>query len=212
MSNTKDKQQGRILPREDFNLEKFKFTKEGVNIKHHLGGLEPQTQTNDCDWKPHPDLINVVNQLKLYMASRLGLLRGWDFSREHTKKDLSILEKAVQGHKEAVGMCNVNGITLVGEGETAGVMITGSIKTPVSGSTGLAVPKITFGKTDLGIEEEVEKICNEIEDEIYNYLILKKKEQANIEDQANGFDNNGGQTSILDQEQTEDDGEVQEEE
>lgn len=199
--STKENQQGRILPREDFNLEKFKFTKDGVSVKHHLGGTDPQTQSNDCDWRPHPDLITKVDKLQLYMATRLGLLTGWDFAREHLKKNPNYLKKAMDGHKATVAICNVNGITLVGEGETAGVMITGSIKTPKNGSTGLAVPKIAFGKSDLGYETDVQEICEEIADEVYNYLILKKKEQANIEDQAEGFDNAGGvQTSLLEEE------------
>jgi len=189
--NSKEKQQGRILPREDFHLMSFKLSKDGVFIKHHLGGADPQTQTNDVDAKPHPDLKSTMDQLQLYMATRLGLVEGWDFSREHLKKNPNYLQKAIQGHKDAVARCNINGITFVGEGETAGVMITGSIKTPKNGSVGLAVPKIKFGDTELGYETEVEEICKEISDEIYNYLILKKKEQASVEDQAEGFDNNG---------------------
>lgn len=150
MGRTVDEQQGRIIPREDFHLLKFKRTKEGVWIQHHLGGPNPQTQTNDVEAKPHPDLQNVMNQLQLYMATRLGILEGWDFSREHLKKNPNYLKKAIQGHKDALERCNINGLTFLGEGETYGVTITGSIKTPKNGSVGLAVPKITFSKEDLG--------------------------------------------------------------
>lgn len=202
MAETKEKQQGRILPREDFNLQKFKFTKDGVSIKHHLGGTDPQTQSNECDWKPHPDLVEATKELRLYMASRIGLLQGWDFACEACREDWDNLEKAKSGHEETIERMNVNGLTFLGEGETLGVTITGSIKTPTSGSIGLAVPKITFSKEELGIEEDVEAICEKITDEVYNYLILRKKEQASVEDQAEGFDNVGGvQTTILDQEE-----------
>ena len=184
-------QKGRIMPREDFNLMKFKRTKEGVSITHHVGGTNPANINADVDVQPHPDLQKKMDELQLYMATRLGLLQGWDFAREGTRKDSDLLEKAIQGHKDAVAMCNINGISFVGEGETAGVMITGSIKTPKSGSVGLAVPKISFGKEVLGYENEVEQICEEITDEIYSYLILKKKEQTDLGDQAEGFDNQG---------------------
>lgn len=202
MAKSKEKQQGRILPIEDFNLVSFKFKEDGLTVKHHLGGVDPQIQTNECKYKAHPDLKKQVNLLQLYMASRLGLLEGWDFARENTRHDLSILEKAKQGHDEVISRMNVNGITYKGEGETYGVSITGSIKTPSGGSVGLSVPKITFSKEELGYEEEVKEICEEITKEVYNYLILKKKEQTNIEDQAEGFDNKGGvQTSILENEE-----------
>lgn len=198
MSETKDKQQGRILPREDFHLLQFKLTKEGVFVKHHLGGTNPKVQTNDCEYRPHPDLKEVCDELRLYMATRLGFLEGWDFSREHTRKDRDVLEKAIQGHKDVVERMNVNGITFKGEGETYGVSITGSFKTPKNGSVGVSVPKISFEKEELGYEEDVEAICEKVTDEIYAYLILNKKAQTNIEDQAEGFDNNGNQTSLED--------------
>lgn len=184
-----EEQKGRIMPREDFNLTKFKRTKEGLFIAHHVGGPNPADVTADVDVKPHPDLQAKMNELQLYMATRLGLLEGWDYSRDNLKGEK--LKKAMNGHKETLERCNVNGITYLGEGETRGVTITGSIKTPKSGSVGLAVPKITFGKDTLGYEGEVEQICEEITDEVYNYLILRKKEQTDLGDQADGFDNQG---------------------
>lgn len=198
MGRTVEEQKGRILPREDFNLMKFKLTKDGAVITHHLAGTQPQDVTAVVDVKPHPDLQKAMDQLKLYMATRLGLLGGWDFAREHLKKNPNYLQKAIAGHESAKDVCNVNGLTFLGEGETAGVSITGSIKTPKSGSVGLAVPKITFGKEDLGYEEDVLQITKEITDEVYNYLILRKKEQTDVVDQSEGFDNTGGQMSIDD--------------
>lgn len=194
-----EEQKGRILPRKDFHLTKFKLTNSGIVITHHLGGVEPQTQTNDCEATPHPDLINAMKELRLYMATRLGFLEAWDFAREHTRSDSDILRKAMDGHQATIERMNVNGITYKGEGDTLGVQITGSFKTPFKGSVGLAVPKINMESEELGYEEEVFEICDKITDEVYNYLILKKKEQTNIEDQAKGFDNDG-QLSIDGQE------------
>lgn len=188
---TIEEQQGRILPYEDFNLLKFKRTKAGVDVTHHLGGQNPQEQIAKVEVGPHPDLQEKMNQLQLYASTRIGLLEGWDFSREHLKKNPNCLQKAIQGHKDALSRFKVNGITFVGEGETYGVCITGSVAPQKGGSFGLSVPKITFSKTELGYEEDVEQICEEIKVEVYNYLILRKKEQTNIEDQAEGFDNEG---------------------
>lgn len=192
METKTDEQKGRIMPREDFNLLKFKVGKEGLTITHHLNGLNPSDITAVVNVKPHPDLQEKMDQLKVYMATRLGLLEGWDFSREHLKKNPNFLQKAIAGHAVAKDRCKIGGLTFLGSGETYGVSITGSIKTPTNGSVGLAVPKITFGKDELGYEDEVKEICVEITDEVYNYLILRKKEKTNIEDQADGFDNDGG--------------------
>ncbi len=67
MSETKEDQKGRILPRKDFHLTSVKMTskKDGLIIKHHLGGPNPQTQTNECEYRPHPDLLNSFNELRL---------------------------------------------------------------------------------------------------------------------------------------------------
>lgn len=188
----KEEQQGRIMPREDFKLLKFKVSKDGVTVTHHVNGVCPADITAIVDVKPHPDLQEKMDQLKVYMATRLGLLEGWDFARESLKKNPNYLQNAIAGHGVAKERCNVGGLTFLGTGETYGVSITGSIKTPTNGSVGLAVPKISFDKDDLGYEDEVKEICDEITNEVYNYLILRKKEQTNIEDQAEGFDNNGG--------------------
>ena len=203
--STKEEQQGRILPREDFHLLTFKLNKgSGVMITHNLGGIDPQKQSNDCPADPHPDLINVLNELQPYMAESLGLTEGWDAWRSNNKDGLDGAEKAKNGYDATVARMNVNGITYKGDvnSEKYGVSITGSFKTPHGGSVGCAVPKITFQANKLGTEEDVKEICDRINDEVYNYLILKKKAQSNVEDQAEGFDNNGGvQTSIIDEEE-----------
>lgn len=202
MSKTKEEQQGRIMPREEFKLLKFKVAKEGLTITHHVNGTTPADITAVVESTPHPDLQEKMDQLKLYMATRLGLLEGWDFSREHLKKNPNFLQKAIAGHQVAKERCNIGGLTFLGTGETYGVSITGSVKAPTNGSVGLAVPKITFGKDDLGYEEEVKEICDEITDEVYKYLVLRKKAQTDIEDQSEGFDNKGGkQITILDEDQ-----------
>lgn len=196
MTKTIEDQKGRIMPREDFNLLKFKIGKDSVTITHHLNGLNPSDITAVVNVKPHPDLQESMDQLKVYMATRLGLLEGWDFAREHCKKNQKSLTQAIEGHNLAKESCNVGGLTFLGSGETYGVSITGSIKTPKNGSVGLAVPKITFESDVLGYEDDVFEICKEITDEVYKYLILRKKEQTNIEDQSEGFDNEGGVVDI----------------
>lgn len=179
---SKEEQQRRVLEYQHFDLKKFKVTKDGVDVTHHENAIEPLQSAVSGEYQPHPDLKVSMDKLQLYMATRLGLLLGWDHAREHLglKKE-DALAMAVKGHEEAVERCNVNGLTFVGEGETAGVMITGSVKLIHGGSFGLAVPKITFGKTVLGYEDDVQEICEEIKKEVYAYRFQSKKLQLDLD-------------------------------
>lgn len=178
----KEEQQNRNLEYQHFDLKKFKVTKDGLDVTHHENVIEPRTISVSSEYQPHPDLKEKMDQLQLYMATRLGLLEGWDFSRAHLglKKE-DEMKQAVQNHKDTIARCNVNGITFLGEGDTFGVSITGSIKCPKGGSFGLAVPKITFESDKLGYETEVEEICEEIKKEVFAYRFQSKKLQLDIE-------------------------------
>lgn len=184
MVKSKEKQQQRVIEYKNFKLLKFKVTKIGVDVTHMEPGEEGGKITKEGKAQPHPDLKLAMDKLKLYMATRLGLLTGWDYSREHLKKADEVLQGAVDGHKEALDYCNVNGLTFVGEGDTAGVQITGSIKVPKGGSTGLAVPKITFSKDTLGYENDVEELCEKVKIEVYAYRYQHKKAQLDLIDNA----------------------------
>jgi hypothetical protein len=179
-----DEQRRRTLEFQHFDLMKFKITKDGVDVTHHEKVNESFIQTTSGEYQPHPDLKAKMDELKLYMATRLGLLEGWDFSREYLKGDLDLLKLAIASHKETIDRCNVNGLTFLGEGETYGVAITGSIAVPKGGSVGMSVPKITFGSDKLGYEKEVQQICEQIKSEVYQYRFQAKKAQLDIETEA----------------------------
>lgn len=181
MSKKKEEQQRRKLEFQHFDLKKFKITKDGVDVTHHESGNDAGEIIKKGEVQPHPDLQKTLDQLKLHFATRLGLLQGWDYSREKIKKDEDALKGAIDGHKEAVARCKIGGLTFVGEGETYGVIITGNLLTPNGGSVGLAVPKITFGLTKLGYEEDVKEICEEVKKEVYAYRFQSKKAQLDIE-------------------------------
>jgi len=184
-----DVQRRRTIEYQEFDLIKFKITKDGVDVTHHESGDDPGGNTKTGESQPHPDLKKKMDELKLYMATRLGLLQGWDFSRENLKGDLELLKIALDGHKETLGRCNVNGLTFMGEGETYGVSITGSLAVPNGGSFGLAVPKITFGSDKLGYEQEVQEICEQIKSEVYQYRFQSKKLQLDVNTEIEKVEN-----------------------
>lgn len=193
----KAEQQGRIIPLSAFGLKKVKITKEGVDVTHHESGTNAGEIIKKGEVQPHPDLKAALDQLQLYMAQRLGLTQGWDFAREHLKKDHELLKLAMDQYTEALNRCNVNGIKLVGEGETYGVQITASLKTPGGGSTGLAVPKITLGTTPkLGYEPEVQVIVDLIKSEVYKYRFQGKKLQQELKFEEDNKSGGGKQLEI----------------
>lgn len=180
----KEEQQGRILEYQHFDLAKFKVTDKGVDVSHYDRLSNSGKNTLEGKETPHPDLQNALDKLSLYMAQRLGLLDGWDFSRDQLRGDLEKLQMAKQGHEEMVKRCHLNGFTYVGDGETRGVQFTGNVKLKDGGSVGLAVGKITFGKDVLGYEDDVEQLCEDVKVEVYAYRFQSKKAQLDVETEA----------------------------
>lgn len=194
MKKTKEEQQGRIIPFEDFILHQVKLNKgQGAVIKYEIAGVD-RVLTADCADKPHPDLVNALDELKPYYGDLLGITEGWSAFRTGASGNIELAEKAVTGYEKCIDGIKINGITYKGDpnSEKFGVSITGSFKTPSGNYLGNATPKVTFSDDATGLEEDLEPLTEAIDKEVYEYLILKKKEQANIEDQAEGFDNDGG--------------------
>lgn len=181
---TIDEQQKRQLEYKHFDLRKIKMQKKGADVDHHEGGADAGIVTKIGETAPHPDLQTALDELKPFMARRLGLLEGIDIATEMAKGDLHALKPVLEKRKEIQNRCNVNGLTFVGSGDKYGVMITGSILLPINGSVGLGVKQITFGSDVLGYEEEVEEICERIKKEVYAYRFQNKKAQLDIEFEA----------------------------
>ena len=205
---SKEEQQGRILEYQFFELVSFKVTEKLVTITHHEGGLEPITQITSSEHTIHPEFREKLDQLKVYASQIIGTLEGWDFCRDHLSVNNEDASKgAIEGHKMAVSRFSVGGFSFQGEGDTLGIKISGSLKTPKAGAIGMSLPKICFNAEKLGIEEEVEEICEEIKKEVYAYRFQGKKLQLDIVtevskkenpglfvepgDQKHGFDKNG---------------------
>lgn len=100
------------------------------------------------------------------------------------KERQEALTIAMDGHKKAIELCQVNGVTFMGEGDSYGVKISGFLKTSHGDGTGLSVPKITFSSEKLGYEAEVSEICDTIKSEVYKYRFQSKKLQLDIETEA----------------------------
>lgn len=180
-TKTKNEQQLRKLELKHFDLSKAKLSKKGMDVIFFENGNK---HTDEYNGEPHTDLIQLFDRLKLYMAMRLDLLSGWDFAREKCKKDNEALQEAITSHKDCINRCKISGISIVGENSLRAVKITGSVKCGDS-SVGLATPNINFASEKLGYEQDVDSLCEEIREEVYNYVFNNKRAQLDLEDEAN---------------------------
>lgn len=132
------------LELKNFDLKKVKFNaKKGLIIDFFDVNSPNDLWNVNSDSQPSDDYLVALNQMKEVLAYSLGLNNGWDFSREHNRKNDDALKKARLLWLEEIDRCAVNGITLVASGENQGIKIAGSLKTEL-GIVGLASPTIKF--------------------------------------------------------------------
>lgn len=188
-TKSKEEQQGRILAYEHFDLCSVKVNSEGVDMAYYNllfpnAKEEPKTKVI-----AHPDLQAALDKLKLYFATKIGILEGWDFAREHCRDNQDALKMAMDKHKEIVESCKITGLTFAGEGETYGVTIAGYLKFPKKGGSGVSSGKIVFSKKTFGWEDEVKELCEDVKAEVYAYRFQAKKYQTDIETEADKAEN-----------------------
>jgi len=136
----------KIVPVKDFELYKVKFEgKKGLYIEFFDLSQPDNLWKVSSDSQPSEDYVNALNELKEVLAYSLGLSGGWDFAREHNRKNEEQLIKAKSFWKQEIDRCLVTGITVVGseEHENKGIKITGSLETDL-GVVGLTSPIIRF--------------------------------------------------------------------
>lgn len=136
----------KLVPVKDFELHNVKSKgKKGLHVQYFDKNRPNELWTVDSDGQPHEDLFGGLNDLKEVLAYSLGLSNGWDFGREHNRKNEELLKKAQLSWKLEIERCEVSGITVVGseDNDNMGVKISGSLKTDL-GTVGLTSPIIRF--------------------------------------------------------------------
>lgn len=161
---------------EDFDLVKFKlgpdtpFAHWYDKSNNTLG-----KQTADLKEKLHEDLFNALESLKLYFATRLGLLEVTDELRETLKGNREALEELMKKHEEQIERCTISGITISGLNQLKKIQITGKVSVPVTGSFSLACPGINLASDLLGYEEDVMDLFEVVRKEVFQALFNGKK-------------------------------------
>jgi hypothetical protein len=137
---------GKVVSVKDFELHKVKFNaKKGLDIEFFDKSQPNELWSVSSDGQPNQDYLDGINSLKEVFAYSLGLSGGWDFAREHNRKDHELLKKAQLFWKQEIDRCIVNGITVIGsdENDDKGIKIAGSLKTDL-GVVGLPSPIVRW--------------------------------------------------------------------
>ena len=175
MATAKELQRKRKIAFEDFEMKKIKLKEYGADVmwveKNSSGGRH----IDEVKDKPHPDLVESLDNLIPYFADRIGLNQGLNgVYKLIDKKDLNLIQAVLDEKVVQVERCSVNGVSYSGEDQLKRIIITGSIKVPGYGSFSIGCPGINLNSEILGYEEEIIELCDVVIKEAYNYLFTGK--------------------------------------
>lgn len=165
-----------------FELQKVKLNaKKGLVIDFYDKSSPNELWNVDSDSRPHEDLTNSLSHLQEVLAYSLGLNNGWDFAREHNRKNEDALKKAQHSWKDEILRCDISGLSLVGSGDNQGIKITGSLKTDL-GVVGLSSPTVRFDSEVVNSVDETvmigdlaETAYNAVQLEVWKFIFKGKR-------------------------------------
>lgn len=176
-----------IPSEKNFTLTKVKLIKDGGLDVHYdvaeSAGSDVYVNRYhvECLKDIHPDLDKLFKRMRPIMArlfnvtSFLSMVESGDFKANEKQKIY-----ARNFADEATGNVEVRGISLSGSGDSVGVVLTGLFTFMNGQKAAINSPRIKFDQISFGFEEELEKICEEIEQEVYAFLFKGKKAQLEL--------------------------------
>ena len=175
---------GKLVTVANFELHKVKSNaKKGLDIEFFDISQPNELWSVSSDGQPVQEYLDSVNELKEVLAYSLGLNNGWDFAREHNRKDDELLRKAQFSWKAEIERCLVSGITVVGseENKNKGIKISGSLQTDL-GVVGLPSPIIRFDDTFNNSVDEIimigdlaELAFKKIQEQVWLFIFKDKR-------------------------------------
>lgn len=173
--------------RGNFTLKKLKHINNGglhveFTVSQTVGSetfTKEETVKNTRD--PHPDLRNLVDQFKSMLAHTLRFKEALTVTRSKDFKANKDQAKAMERAWEALlDKLDVSGVSLSGQDENRGVIITGKLWTELGPAVALNSPRLKFNGTKYGFEETLEDIVGRLEDEAFEYVFKNKASQLEI--------------------------------
>lgn len=182
------KQNVMLVPsKEKFALSKVKLLKDGGLDVHYevtevVGNESYANKYHVLSAKDiHPDLRKLFVDLRPIMGrvfnitSFKSMMATPDFKA--TKKQTEIAEAFAN---ECLGNIEVMGVSLSGQDDNVGVVLTGLFILSNNQKTAINTPRMKYNVETLGFEEELENIVCDIENEVYEFLFNGKKAQMDL--------------------------------
>jgi hypothetical protein len=173
------------MKRDDFSLKKVRFTNPGLECSFDGkqivdGKTEPFETTRKSKYQPHQDLISFKNDLKHYLAKAYQFHVGFDIAEKYLKGEQK--QKAIDAKIELFEKIEVTGVSVGGTDELRGIVISGKIESNNGSKCAINTPRIVFSSDKLGYEEEVEKIFELIQMEVFRYVFEGRSGDATLFD------------------------------
>lgn len=177
-----------LIPSKDkFALSKVKTLKDGgldvqYEITEVVGNESYTNKYHVVSAKDiHPDLRNLFDKLRPIMGrifnitSFKSMIATPDFKA--TKKQQEIAESFAE---ECLKNIEVRGVSLSGQDDNVGVVLTGLFTVSNNQKTAINSPRLKYNTETFGFEEELENIVCDIEEEVYEFLFEGKKAQLEL--------------------------------
>lgn len=177
-----------LIPNEkSFVLSKVKLVKDGGLDVHYevteVSGNESYTNKYHVESAKdiHPDLRKCFERLRPVMGrifnitSFLSVIESTDFKANKKQQEF-----ARDYADEVLKNIEVRGVSLSGQDDNVGVILTGLYTVSNNMKTAINSPRIKLSSVSFGFEEELEDILSEIESEVYLFLFKGKRAQLSL--------------------------------
>lgn len=177
----------KIMPKsiEDFELKKVIFHEKKVEIEAINKVVRDDQGKSDelgytMDAIPHQDLVDIKNSLKKYLLMAYGIQQAHERAMGYAMKGkIESIENDLLDFYQKV---EVTRISIAGEKQLRGVVISGKIKSFNDSKIALNTPRIVFSSDKLGFEEDVEAAIEGINQEIWLMMTEGKRAAASLFD------------------------------
>ena len=168
-----------LIPNEkSFVLSKVKLVKDGGLDVHYevteVSGNESYTNKYHVESAKdiHPDLRKCFERLRPIMGR---IFESTDFKANKKQQEF-----ARDYADEVLKNIEVRGVSLSGQDDNVGVILTGLYTVSNNMKTAINSPRIKLSSVSFGFEEELEDILSEIESEVYLFLFKGKRAQLSL--------------------------------
>jgi len=170
---------------DQFTLKKAKIGETSVQCEFEEnrvidGKAHLIAHTISCSYIPHPDLIRLRDTLREYLVKAYHLGSGYEVAIKYLKGEQKKI--AEDGMIDLYDKVEITGISIGGDEQLRGVVISGKILSFNKSKCAMNTPRIVFSSEKLGYELDVEGQIELIEREVYKYLFEGKKAQQDLFD------------------------------